>query len=104
MTVTQGTLTIDHEYKRNILLQGRIGALDTEFAGNVGQTIYDFGASVSYLFNRNVRLTATYDFYNSTGNAVNQLVTVPLADIGSNVVSLASYNRQVALVSFRFTL
>ncbi len=104
VTVTQGLLTVDHEYRRNILLQGRVGALDTEFAGNVGQTIYDFGASVSYLFNRNVRLTATYDFYNSTGNAVNQLVTVPLAEIGSNVVSLASYNRQVALVSFRFTL
>ena len=104
VTVTQGLLTVDHEYRRNILLQGRIGAINSNFVGGQSQTIYDFGASLSYLLNRNMRLTATYDYFDSVGNALNQLTIIPLAAQGTNFVSLNSYNRQVALISLRFTL
>ena len=104
VTVTQGLLTVDHEYQRNILLQGRFGAVNTDFIGAQSQTIYDFGASFSYLFNRNVRLTATYDYFDSVGNAVNQLTIIPLSAGGTGIISLNSYNRQVALISLRFTL
>ena len=104
VTVTQGLLSVDHEYRRNILLQGRIGAINSNFVGGQSQTIYDFGASLSYLLNRNVRLTATYDYFDSVGNAVNQLTIIPLAAEGTQFVSLNSYTRQVALISLRFTL
>ncbi len=104
VTVTQGLLTVDHEYQRNILLQGRLGAVNTAFQGSQSQTIYDFGASFSYLFNRNMRLTATYDYFDSVGNAANQFTIIPLSAQGTNIISLSSYNRQVALISLRFTL
>ena len=116
VTVTQGGLTVDHEYRRNILLQGRVNAIDTAFVNSQDQTIYDFGASLSYLFNRNMRLTGTYDFYLSTGgNSVNG-TTIQTTGVGPVLgngtgllggpafISANSYNRQVFLLSLRFTL
>ena len=117
VTVTQGGLTVDHEYRRNILLQGRVAAIDTSFVNAQSQTIYDFGASLSYLFNRNMRLTGTYDYYLSTGgNSVNGSTIIQTTgagptlgggaafNTGQTFVSLSSYNRQVFLLSLRFTL
>ena len=102
--VLQGGLIVDHEYLRNVLLQGRGSAINTVYAANQQQTIYNLGASLTYLLNRNVRLTATYDFYDSTGTATNQVVQEAPGAIGNAFFSSSVYNRHVALVGFKFTL
>ena len=104
VVLTQASLTVDHEYLRNVLLQGRFGAISSQFTGSQTQSIYDFGGSVSYLFNRNMRLTATLDYFDSVGNAGNQLTLIPVAAEGNDFVSLNSYSREVGLLSLRFTL
>lgn len=62
-TYTQARLVVDHEYLRNVLLQGRTWIAHANFLQtNDEETFYGIGAGATYLVNRNVRLSLNYDF------------------------------------------
>ena len=59
---TRVRLIVDHEYLRNILLQGRFSVQHAFYlpaAGN--ETIDNVGASVTWLLNRHLRVILAYD-------------------------------------------
>lgn len=61
---------VDHELYRNILLQGNVHVEKANYQGsNASQTNYGGGGGVTYLMNRNVQLSLSYDFteQDSTG-------------------------------------
>jgi hypothetical protein len=65
-TLSQARFVVDHEYLRNVLLQGRGWVETAAYLGTSNQqTIYGAGASASYLLNRNLRLVGTYDYSSS---------------------------------------
>ena len=69
VTYTRGRLKVDHEYRRNILLQAWAGLEVIDY--NTGGTERDYlaSASASYLFNRNMRAKLSWDFQNRNGPA-----------------------------------
>lgn len=66
---TNASLTVDHEYRRNVLLQGRVSLQIADFlqSGAV-QTSVSAGGGVTYLLNRNARLSANYDMTSQTNS------------------------------------
>lgn len=70
-TLTQAKLAIDYEYLPNVLLNVQTEIQRATYQQNVApQTLYDAGAGVTWLLNRNVRLGLTYHYWNhqSTSN------------------------------------
>ena len=62
LTETFLKLTLDHEYLRNVILQAHAAATIDEYSDNTGHSaLYSSGLSVTWLLNRHVRLSATYD-------------------------------------------
>ncbi len=62
-TFTQGRLTVDHELKRNVLLQGRAAVETADYLqSGTEQTIYTAGATATWLLGRNLSVSAIYDF------------------------------------------
>ena len=62
-TLTIGRLTVDHELRRNVLVQGRAEIGSAAYPQNLASaTIYGAGASVSWLMNRRLRLVLSSDF------------------------------------------
>ena len=94
-TYTQGSLIVDHEIRRDLLLQGRASDQLAEYAQNGGsQTIYSIGAGLEYFLNRNARLTANYDL--SLGRNP--------GSITDNTALRGSYKRDLVLVGLRLQL
>jgi hypothetical protein len=70
-TYTAGTLIYDHEYARDILLQLTGGVQRADFLqGAGGQTALLFGAGVTWLIDRQMSASATYDFNDQQGGSV----------------------------------
>ena len=66
-TYTVARLSVDHEYRHNILLRGYVGLQNADYQqSNSLQTQYQVGVSASWLLNRYARLTASYDFLDNT--------------------------------------
>lgn len=102
VTYSRANLTIDHEYLRNVLLQGRAGISNAEYGQGVGhENLYTLGAGVSYLFNRNMRLIANYDFTARTGTSGIQ-ATRPFTTATN--LNFGDYTLHAALVTLRFSL
>lgn len=56
-------LRVDHELRRNVLLRASFGFATDEYTGtSSSQSLFTAGAGATYLMNRNMRLTASYDF------------------------------------------
>ena len=90
---TSARLTIDHEYRRDVLLRLSAGLQHADFLQGGGQANgFNFGAGVSWLLNRHMRVTADYDFTDqrSTSNP-----TLP---------TTGSYTRSIGLLALRFAL
>ena len=69
-TRTAGQLTVDHEYKRNILLQVTGGVQHADFLQGGGQqTAFLFGLGVTWLIDRQMSASATYDFNDQQGSS-----------------------------------
>ena len=94
-TYTQGSFIVDHEIRRDLLLQGRASGQLADYAQSGGtQTIYSVGAGLQYFLNRNARLTANYDV--SLGHD-------PSSNTG-NTPLRGSYQRDLVLIGLRLQL
>lgn len=62
-TYTSAQVTVDHEYLRNVLLNAAATVRQASFNQTGGQQIgVAFGAGATWLINRELRLSLTYDF------------------------------------------
>lgn len=62
-TGTTVSLVVDHELRRNIILTAYASFAANEYNQNQGdQYLYRAGAGATWLLNRNMRLSATYDY------------------------------------------
>lgn len=108
-TYTTVGVVLDHEYRRNILLQGRANFQAAEYLqGNGTSTSYTLGAGVNWLVNRRVRLSADYDATQQTGSN-NAVFAVPqvgntLTTPQVNAFTSGSYNRNVFLLGLHLAL
>ena len=82
---TTVALVVDHELKRNVLLQGRGSFQQAEYLNNGGSAqVYTGGAGVNWLLNRRLRLSADADFSRqNSSNGSATLSTTNLTDIGA---------------------
>ncbi|MSO99722.1 MAG: hypothetical protein EXR07_01540 [Acetobacteraceae bacterium] len=61
-TYTSGQLTLDHEYLRNLLLHASASLRHARFNRTGGQQLgFSFGAGVTWMIDRNVRMSLTHD-------------------------------------------
>ena len=67
-TLTMASLRIDHELKRNILLEGHAIGQVAEFLQGGTQISRNLGADVTWLLNRNARVSLSYDYTYQTGS------------------------------------
>jgi hypothetical protein len=91
-------LVVDHELRRNVLLQARGSAQLADYFQGGSQTNYTFGAGVSWLFNRYARLSLDYD-------AIKQSGTTGFSNPASpNTVTLGAYNDNLAALTLHVGL
>ena len=119
-TLTTTGLVVDHELKRNILLQARGNFQAAEFFQATGTTTsYTLGGGVNWLVNRRVRLSADYDFTQQSGpgNTTvvgSQVLNTPLSlsqqQLGVvpgqqlSTLTTGNYNRNVLLFGLHLAL
>lgn len=85
-------LTIDHEYLRNLLFKASAGLQRAEFFQGGRQTGTTIGAGVTWVLNRNARLSVTYDQTDLHGS------TTPSESL------VTGYSRGVGLVTLRLAI
>jgi hypothetical protein len=89
-TYTRARLTVDHEYRRNVLLNGFVAVQHADFLQGGGQSGgFSLGGGVTWLVNRNVRLSATYDFTDQRQSSSPTLQTT------------GNYTRSIGLLTVR---
>jgi len=92
-TYTSAKLNLDHELRRDVLLHASAGVERADFLqGNTWQAGYTLGLGATWLVNRRVQLSATYDL---TGQHGSGTTTLPLS---------GDYTRSVGLLSVRLAL
>jgi hypothetical protein len=94
-TDTRGSLIIDHEYLRNVLLQGRIGFESADYLVGGAQSNFTVGARARWLLNRNMHLSLDYSFLDqssgpSSNNITNNVTPGSLTNngFGQNLILL----------------
>lgn len=85
VTATSARLRVDHEYLRNVLFAASAGVTKNDYRTGGNQVLYTAGAGATYLLNRNIGLTGTYDFIARTSSANTGLNWSGLA-LGSDYV------------------
>jgi hypothetical protein len=92
-TYTTAKLTLDHELQRSLLLHAYAGLQHADFLqGGAQQTSYLLGIGATWLVNRRVQLSATYDFTEQRGSGT---TAIPLS---------GDYTRDLALLTLRLGL
>jgi hypothetical protein len=67
-TYTEGKLTVDHELARDILLHGQIGFQQADYEqGHGRETVVSAAGGVTWLVNRNARVSGTYSYLRKSG-------------------------------------
>ena len=98
-TETSARIQVDHELRRNILLQASGGLIMDQYTGSTSQILYSAGVKGTYLANRQVNLTVSYDYLNrqssSSGN-------VNLG--GANLIFGPNYDDHPVLLQVRLRL
>ena len=95
---TSARVTVDHELYRNILLRGYVGLQRADYVGfNFNQTLYQGGAHATWLLNRNIGLTLSYDITDRQGSK-----NLPAAATG--LVNGGNYVQNLYLLQLRFHL
>ena len=98
---TNASLTVDHEYLRNVLLQGRAGLQIAQYLqGGTTQTSFKFGAGVNWLMNRNMRLSFDYDFSAKNGVASSALA----GPFSATMLNNGNYQRNLVLIGLHLAL
>jgi hypothetical protein len=81
---TSGSVVVDHELLRNLLLQARVSAIDDDFDGIDRSDRYiGAGFGADYLMNRYIYFSIDYDYLNRDSNAEGE-------DFTDNIVSLSA--------------
>jgi hypothetical protein len=92
-TYTSAQLTVDHEYLRNVLLNASATVRQATFNQTGGQQLgLSFGTGVTWLINRNLRLSLTYDFTDIRNSHL------PVDTVAGD------YTRSLTLLTFRIGL
>jgi len=92
LTHTAARLTIDHEYRRDLLLKASAGMQQADFFQGGRQTGYTAGVGLTWVLNRETRVSFTYDQIELRGSRVaTQSLTT-------------GYSGGVALMTVRFGL
>jgi hypothetical protein len=83
LTYTEGTLEVDHAYRRNIILLGKLDVAYTDAnATSAAHTQLSATAGATWLLSRNVHLSARYIFsYGSYDGSLAAQLGVPAADL-----------------------
>ncbi len=90
-TYTSARLVVDHEYRRDVLLQVSAVMQHADFLQGGGQsTSVTLGGGATWLLNRNMRLSATYDFTDQRGSSNPTLLTT------------GNYTRSLGMLTLRF--
>jgi hypothetical protein len=83
-TLSQARLTVDHELRRNVLLQGRAEFDYASYPQNAGTGILiNAGASITWLVNNRWRVIASYDY--STRQSGSSSYVENIAQVGLGV-------------------
>ncbi len=116
---TNANIVVDHEYLRNVLLQGRVGFQAADFLGGGSQNSYSVGGGVTWLLNRHMRLSANYDYVDQRGSSggtnAGVLTPVVLGGVSSpagfvggvanpNTLTTGSYTQSVFLLALHLAL
>jgi hypothetical protein len=92
-TYTTARLSVDHELRRDLLLHASAGLQRADFLqGGAQQTSATLGLGATWLVNRSMRLSATYDLTEQHGSGT---AALPLS---------GDYTRGLALLTLRFGL
>ncbi len=90
-TYTSGRLVLDHEARRNLLLQASAGLQYADYLQGGGHASgFSLGAGATWLVNRHMRVSATYDFTDQRGTSSPTMQTT------------GNYVRSVGLITLRF--
>ncbi len=96
--LTSANLVVDYEYMRNILLQLRGGAQMAQYLQGGGQSNFTGGAGITWLLNRNLRLSFDLDFVEQTA------ATNPSTPLNPNTLTIGHYNQSVAAITLHVAL
>jgi hypothetical protein len=90
-TYTSGRLVLDHEARRNLLLQASASLQYADYLQGGGHSGgFSLGAGATWLLNRHMRVSATYDFTDQRGTSSPTLQTT------------GNYVRSIGLITLRF--
>jgi hypothetical protein len=78
LTETAGRLRVEHEYLRRVLLLGTASIVYDSYRDSQDQTLYRAGLGSTYLLNRQVGLTLSYDFVARESRSGALVGTVPI--------------------------
>jgi hypothetical protein len=93
-TFTSARLSVDHELRRDVLLHASAGVQRADFLqGGTWQAGYALGLGATWLVNRRVQVSATYDLTGQHGSS--PTAAVPLS---------GDYTRSVGLLTLRLAL
>ena len=92
LVYTAARLTIDHEYFRNLLLHASASLQQADYFQGGRQSGYAFGLGATWVLNRSVRMSLTYDQIDLRGG---QSTSQTLS---------TGYNRGLGLLTFHFDL
>ena len=87
-TYTSARLRLDHEYQRNVLLRFPPACSTPITCRAAASRIIPLGAGVTWLLNRHLRLSATYDFTDQRGS-------------NPTLQTTGSYTRSIGLLTLR---
>ena len=100
-TYTRAMLTLDHEYRRDVLLRFSAGVQSADYLQGGGRSDgFSLGAGVSWLLNRQMRLSVDYNFTDQRGtnNPAFQSTGQTTAQ------TTGSYTRSIGLLTLRYAL
>ena len=92
VVASSARLTIDHEYLRDLLFKASVGLQEAAFFQGGQQIGFTAGLGVTWVMNRSMRLSFTYDQTDVRGSGP------------TSVESIGGYSRGVALVTLRLAL
>jgi hypothetical protein len=96
--LTSANLVLDHELMRNILLQGRAGGQYAQYLQGGTQTNLTAGGGVTWLLNRNARVSLEYDFVKQSG------ISQTSATGNLNTLTTGQFDQHLAALTLHLAL